>query len=67
MAGPASTVMARLTFLATARPTFPVMARSHFPVMAGLDPAIYRGTVLNEMAGSSPAMTNKQRRAGKNP
>jgi len=25
--------------------------------MAGLDPAITRGTVLEEMAGSSPAMT----------
>jgi hypothetical protein len=25
--------------------------------MAGLDPAIYRGTVLVQMAGSSPART----------
>jgi hypothetical protein len=31
----------------------------HFLVMAGLDPAIYRRTVLMEMAGSSPAMTKK--------
>jgi len=28
--------------------------------MAGLDPAIFRGTVLDEMAGSGPAMTSLQ-------
>jgi len=28
-----------------------------YRVMAGLEPAIYRGTVLEEMAGSRPAMT----------
>ena len=27
------------------------------PVMTGLDPAIWRGTVLEEMAGSGPGMT----------
>jgi hypothetical protein len=30
---------------------------THLRVMAGLDPAINRGLVLEEMAGSSPAMT----------
>jgi hypothetical protein len=28
--------------------------------MAGLDPATWRGTVLEKMAGSSPAMTTKR-------
>jgi hypothetical protein len=35
------------------------VARRCKPVMAWLDPAIIRGAVLDEMAGSSPAMTLK--------
>jgi hypothetical protein len=31
--------------------------RSHFFVMAGLVPAIYVSSVLQQMAGTSPAMT----------
>jgi hypothetical protein len=36
--------------------------KDHIPfVMAVLDTAIYRGTVLVQMAGSSPAMTGEWR------
>ena len=38
-------------------PIFPVITGKIFPVITGLDPVIYRGTVLVQMAGSSLATT----------